>query len=219
MKRELRSILFYLSLLMALGGCQPAGSVSPTALPYPTETLPAIAPGTTVIIDICDADPDHPDCVGSHRTSEAPGDLGETFIDPLGRFALDYPTGWYTMTMTPDPSDGVRVMDTLSLQEATRWVSLQVFPNPQQASLSVWIAEHGMPWPGEVTHQEEGWIHGVPVLRQRLENDDPDMGGPYVYALLWYPLGEHIVLWTAWPGEQAETLDLLERMASSLRQP
>lgn len=123
------------------------------------------------------------------------------------------------MTMTPDLSDGVRVMDAPSLQEAAHWVSLQVFQNPQRASLPVWIAEHGIPWPGEVTHQEEGWINGVPVLRQRLENNDPDMGGPYICALLWYPDEDLILCWTAWPGERAETLNLLEQMVSSFHKP
>lgn len=217
--RGIRSPFLFWLLLVALGGCRPLSAVSPTVVPSPTETLPPIAPGTTAIIDICDANPNHPDCAGLRRTPQAWGDLGETFVDPLGRFAFDYPTGWYTMTMTIDPSDGVRMMDAPSLQEATRWVSLQVFQNPQRASLPVWIAEHGIPWPGEVTDQDEEWINGVPVLRQRLENNDPNMGGPYIYALVWYPYEDLVLCWTAWPGEQIETLSLLERMVSSFRKP
>lgn len=177
--------------------------------------------GVDIPIDICDQDPQHPACVDLQQPTPTtlpgvPG-MGQTFTDPLGRFALDYPTGWYTMTVTPDPADGVRVMDRPDLGETTRWISLHLFQNLDRASLSVWIAEHGVPWPGQVTQEEEGLINRVPVLRQRLENDAPDMGGPYVYALLWYPLGEHIVLWTAWPGEQPETCNLLERMVYSFR--
>lgn len=177
-----------------------------------------IAKGVSIPIDICAQDPTHPDCAGLQPTPTAmPGlpEMGQTFADPLGRFTFAYPTGWYTMTVTPDPSDGIRVMDAPSLQESTRWVSLQVFQNPQRASLPVWIAENGVIWPGEITEQEEGWIKGIPVLRQRLENDDPNMGGPYIYALLWYPYEDLIFCWTAWPGDQAETLNLLERMIFS----
>ncbi len=174
-------------------------------------------------LDICDQDPQHPDCAGLQRPTPTISsdalELGQTFTDPLARFAFDYPTGWYTMTVTPDPSDGVRVMDASYLQESTRWISLQIFQNPRRASLRVWIAEHGIGWIGKVTEEEEGWINGVPVLRQRLENNDPDMGGPYVYALLWYPDEDSILCWTAWPGEQAETRELLEQMVSSFRKP
>lgn len=181
-----------------------------------------IAKGVSIPLDICSQDPTHPDCTGLYPTPTAlPGlpEMGQIFTDPAGRFAFPYPTGWYTMTLTPDPSDGVRVLDAPSLQESTRWVSLQVFPNTPRASLQVWIAEHGVGWPGEVTEQEEGWINGVPVLRQRLENNDPNMGGPYVYALLWYPYEDWILGWTAWPGDEPETLNLLERMVSGFHKP
>jgi len=212
--------MFLLGLLMGLSGCGQSNR-SPQTIPLPTETLPALAPGTTAIVDICDENPRYPGCPGAQELVPTVQDdayrLGQTFADPLGRFALDYPTGWYTMTVTPDPADGVRVMDRPDLGETTRWISLHLFQNPDRASLSVWIAEHGVPWPGQVTEEEEGLINGVPVLRQRLENDDPDLGGPYIYALLWYPLGDHILLWTAWPGEQPEMLNLLERMVYSFR--
>lgn len=181
-----------------------------------------IAKGVGIPLDICSQDPTHPDCTGLYPTPTAlPGlpEMGWIFTDPAGRFTFPYPTGWYTMTLTPDPSDGVRVLDAPSLQESARWISLQVFPNTQRASLQVWIAEHGVGWPGEVTEQEEGLVNGVPVLRQRLVNDDPNMGGPYVYALLWYPYGDWILCWTGWPGEQAETLNLLEQMVSGFRRP
>lgn len=204
-------------LLVSLSGCGPGGQM-PTVTPLPTETLPPLAPGVTVIVDICDQDPQHPACIGLQEPT--PSTQGwETFPDPMGRFVFLYPTGWYTMTVTPDPSDGVRVMDAPSLQQSTRWVSVHVFQNPNRASLKVWIAEHGVGWPGTVTQEEEGDVNGVPVLRQRLENKDPDMGGPYIYALIWYPLEDWILRWTAWPGEEAETLDLLEQMISSLRKP
>ena len=179
-----------------------------------------IAKGVSIPLDICSQDPTHPDCAGLYPTPTAlPGlpEMGQLFIDPAGRFTFPYPTGWYTMTVTPDPTDGVRVMDAPSLQESTRWVSLQVFQNTQRASLQVWIAEHGVGWPGKVTEQEEGLVNGVPVLRQRLVNDDPNMGGPYVYALLWYPYEDLILCWTAWPGEESETLNLLEQMVSGFR--
>ncbi|MCX7681118.1 MAG: hypothetical protein N2508_03980 [Anaerolineae bacterium] len=214
--------LFSLGLLMGLSGCG-RSSEAPAATPLPTETLPPLAPGTTVIVDICQENPRHPACIGLQEpTPTAQGSNAEpwqTFIDPLGRFAFTYPTGWYTMTVTPDPSDGVRVMDAPDLQESTRWVSLQVFQNPHRASVQVWVAEHGVGWPGKVTEQKEDWINGVPVLRQRLENSDPNMGGPYIYALIWYPHEDLILRWTAWPGEQAETLKLLEQMVSSFRKP
>ncbi|MBC7227438.1 MAG: hypothetical protein H5T61_09405 [Thermoflexales bacterium] len=205
-----------LVLLLGLTGCGQSRE-TPTPSPSPTETLPALAPGTTVIVDICDQNPQHPDCVGLQ--TPAPSPEWATFTDPLGRFVFLYPAGWYTMTVTPDPSDGVRVMDAPSLQESTRWVSVHVFSNTQRASLPVWVAEHGVGWVGEVIRQEEGYINGVPVLRQRLENKDPNLGGPYTYFLLWYPLEDWILRWTAWPGEQAETLDLLEQMVSTLRKP
>lgn len=210
----------WLSFLLGLflSSCGPDSGAS-IATPRPTETLSAIAPGTTVIIDICQADPNYPDCAGLRRTLTPRGDLGQVFVDPLGRFAFLYPSDWYTMTVTPDPSDGVRVMDAPSLQESTRWVALHVFQNPNRASLQVWIAEHGIGWLGTVTDQEEGYINGVPVLRQRLENNDPNMGGPYIYILFWYPHEDWILRWTAWPGEQAETLHLLEQMVSSFHKP
>lgn len=215
--QKMQPVLFYCSIFLLglfLSGCGPNGQAFVTA-PAPTETLPAIAPGTTAQVDICDVDPNHPDCIGLHRIPTLQEDLGQVFVDPLGRFAFLYPNGWYTMTVTPDPSDGVRVMDAPYLQESTRWIALHVFQNPNRASLQVWIAEHGIGWLGTVTDQKEDYINGVPVLRQRLENHDPNMGGPYIYALLWYPYEEWILRWTAWPGEQAETLNLLERMVSS----
>jgi len=189
-----------------------------TAPPLPPETLPAVAPGTTAIVDICDQDPTYPGCIPA-TTQDQSTPVWQTFTDPEGRFEFDYPTGWYTMTVTPDPSDGVRVMDAPALQEATRWIALQIFQNPNRASLQVWIAEHGVPWPGEVTEEQEGWVNGIPILRQRLVNDDPNTGGPYIYALVWYPYEDLILRWTAWPGEQAEIRDLLEQMVSSLRKP
>jgi hypothetical protein len=208
-------LLFLVSLF--LGGCGRSSGIL-AVVPTPTETLPAIAPGTTAIIDICQEDPTYPGCIPT-ESKEPPASGWQTFTDPEHRFEFVYPTAWYTMTVTPDPSDGVRVMDAPYLQESTRWASLQVFQNPQRASLPVWVAEQGVGWPGEVTEQEEGWINNVPVLRQQLENNDPAMGGPYVYALLWYPYEDLILRWTAWPGDQAETLDLLEQMVSGFRKP
>lgn len=217
-QRPSRLLKFSVWLLISLlSGCG-LSNERPTVTPPPTETLPALAPGTTAIVDICQANPQHPDCVGLQKPTP-PTQEWETFTDPLGRFAFLYPSGWYTMTVTPDPSDGVRVMDAPHLQESTRWVSVHVFQNPQRASIPIWVAEHGVGWPGKITWQEEGYVNNVPVLRQRLENDDPNLGGPYIYALLWYPLEEWILRWTAWPGQQAETNKLLEQMVSSLRKP
>lgn len=215
-------LLISMGLLAGLGGCGPASKM-PTMTPPPTETLPALAPGTTVIVDICQENPDHPDCVGLRKPTPTTAGGGsqpwQTFTDPLDRFVFLFPAGWYTMSVTPDPSDGVRVMDAPYLQGSTRWVSVQVFQNPNGASLKVWIAEHGVGWPGVVTEEEEGYVNGVPVLRQRLENKDPDMGGPYTYALLWYPCDGLVLCWTAWPGEQAETLEVLEQIVSSFYKP
>lgn len=225
MSKTISNLIFlslFVGLLASLSGCG-RSSEMPTTVPSPTETLPAVAPGTTVIVDICQENPAHPDCIGLREpmptAQSSHFEPWQTFADPLGRFTFLFPAGWYTMTVTPDPSDGVRVMDAPYLQESTRWVSLQVFQNPHRGSLPVWIAEHGIGWIGEVTEEEEGWISGVPVLRQRLENDDPGMGGPYTYALLWYPDEAFVLRWTAWPGEQAETLELLEQMVSSFRKP
>lgn len=185
-------------------------------------TLPSIAPGTEIVIDIVDicmqdlAHPGCPDCVGLRESSQT--EAWQTFSDPLGRFVFSYPADWYTMTVTPDPADGVRLMNAPSLEEATQWISLQIFPNPQRVSLTVWVAEQGVNWPGEIIdYQEEGQINGVPVLRQLLVNKNPETGGPFIYALLWYPLGENILQWTAWPGEITETLDLLDRIVHSFR--
>lgn len=219
-KNRTSNLVFLLPLFLLglfLNGCVRNSEVLTTP-PPPTETLPAVAPGTTAIIDICDQEPTHPDCIPPETQDQSTADW-QTFTDPENRFEFVYPNGWYTMTMTPDPSDGVRTMDAPSLEEANRWISVQVFQNPNRASLQVWIAEHGVSWPGVVTEEQEGWVNDVPVLRQRLENEDPSMGGPYIYALLWYPYEDLILCWTAWPGEQTETLSLLEQMASSIRKP
>lgn len=225
MSKTISNLIFlflFVGLLASLSGCGRSNETS-TTVPPPTETLPALAPGTTVIVDICQANPAHPDCIGLQQPTPTAqsghSESWQTFADPLGRFTFPFPAGWYTMTVTPDPSDGVRVMDASYLQASTRWFSLQVFQNPHRASLLAWVAEHGTGWIGEVTEEEEGLIGGVPVLRQRLENNNPDMGGPYIYALLWYPDGDSILCWTAWPGEQAETLELLEQMVSGFRKP
>ncbi|WP_448593475.1 hypothetical protein [Thermoflexus hugenholtzii] len=175
-----------------------------------------IAEGISIPIDICEAYPDHPDCRGLHAPTP-PHHLMNRFVDPLGRFVFFYPTGWYTMTVTPDPSDGVQVMNAPSLQESTRWISLHVFQNPHRASLSVWLAEQGPGWPGSVTEQKDEVINGVPVLIQRLENNNPDMGGPYVYTLLWYLHEDWVLRWTAWPGEQDEVVELLRQIVYTFR--
>lgn len=217
-QRKLCRSLVLLPLLLLgwlLAGCQQANTAPATAVP-PTDTLPAIAPGTTAIIDICQQDPSHPDCAGRQTPCPCAANW-QTFADPQGRFTFEYPAGWTSMGMTPDPSEGVRVMDAPSLQQATRWVALQVFPNSKHASLRLWVAENGPMWVGDVTGELDDSVNGVPVFRQRLENKDPSAGGPYTYALLWYPRGDWVLAWTAWPGEQIETLSLLEQMVSTLR--
>ncbi len=181
-----------------------------------------LAPGVEALIDICQVNPIHPDCGG--MLSPTPTALTgvpeewQTWADPAGRFSFDFPAGWHTLSVTPDPADGVQVMDASSLDEATWWISLNIFANPEQASLSIWLAERqGQVWVGQVAEEQEDIINGVPVLRQRLENIAPTIGDPYVYALMWQPVGEYVLLWTAWPGEEPETLNLLERMVSGFK--
>lgn len=187
-----------------------------------------LAPGVDVPIDICDVEPDrYPDCIvfgDVERLREPtptamPGvpEAAQTFTDPLGRFAFDYPAGWHAMPVTPDPADGIQVMNAPSLDESTQWISFNVFLNAELASLPVWVAEHGQVWSGQVTATDEDVIMGIPVLRQWLENDTPAVGEAYVYALVWAPFGEHVLLWTAWPGDQPEMLNLLERMVTGFR--
>jgi len=214
------SFVFLLPLLLLglfLSGC--GRSEIPTTPPLVTETPPELAPGTTAIIDICDQDPMHPDCIPAETQDQFNVWDWQTFTDPENRFEFDYPNGWYTMTMTPDPSDGIRIMDAPSLEEATRWVSLQVFQNPNQDSLQAWIAGHGQKWIGDVIEEQEDQVNGVPVLRQRLKNDDPNTGGPYIYALLWYPYKDLVLCWTSWPGEITEMINLLEQMVSNFNNP
>lgn len=187
-----------------------------------------LAPGVDVPIDICDMESDrYPDCIAFGNVERLreptptamPGvpEAAQTFTDPLGRFAFDYPASWHTMPVTPDPADGIQVTNASSLDESTQWVSFNVFLNADLASLPVWVAEHGQVWAGQVTATDEDVIMGIPVLRQRLENDTPAVGNAYVYALVWAPFGEHVLLWTAWPGDQPEMLNLLERMVTGFR--
>ncbi len=194
--------------LWLVTGCS-AGSVASPAAPVTS----------TPVVDVCVAGPLRPECTGRQPAPAAiPGvpEAVQTFADPLGRFAFDFPAGWHTLPK-PSEGDGVLMMDAPWREEATQWIDLWVGMNPERASLPVWIAERGMPWPGEVVFQEEGWINGVPAVRQRLEGDDPNMGGHYVYALVWLPAGTDILLWTAWPGDRPETLNVLERMVSGVR--
>jgi hypothetical protein len=181
-----------------------------------------LSPGVDIAVDICQVNPLHPDCFGLRPATPTamPGvpEEWQTWTDPAGRFAFDYPAGWHTLPVSPDPADGVQVLDAPSPEEASWWISFNIFPNPEQASLPVWLAEgRGRVWAGEVTAEHEAFINGVPVLCQQLENDTPSVGDPYTYALIWWPTSEYILLWTTWPGDQPETLNLLERMVSSLR--
>jgi hypothetical protein len=187
-----------------------------------------LASGVEVPIDICQVEPDrYPDCItfGDVERLREPTPTAmpgspeglQTFTDPLGRFAFDYPAGWHAIPVTPDPADGIQVMNAPSLDQSTQWISFNVFLNEDARSLPVWMAEHGKVWAGQVTATDEDIIMGVPVLRQRLENDSPATGDPYVYSLVWVPYGEHVLLWTAWPGDRPETLNLLERMVTGFR--
>ncbi len=183
-----------------------------------------LAPGVDVPIDICQVDPAHPDCAGlrSPTPTTLPGAPAEMqpYDDPRGRFAFYYPMGWYVLPVSPEPDIGVQVLDAATLNEATRWISLNVFPNPERASLPAWLAAgHGRVWAGQVTEEREDVINGLPVLRQQLENNAPSGGDPYVYALIWQLAreGEEVLLWTAWPGDQPEMLNLLERVVTGFR--
>lgn len=198
-KNNCPTLPLYLVLILVLSGPGLSGCRL-------RSTLPPIAPGTDAIIDICIEDPTHPDYVP-----------WQTFSDPLGRFTFGYPTDWYTMTVTPDPADGVYLMNAPSLEEATEWISLLVCQNPKRLSPAVWVAERGVSWPGEIIDSQENQIGGVPVLYQRLKNDDPATGGPFIYTLVYYPLGENMLEWTACPGDRTETLDLLERILYSFQ--
>ncbi|GIK53510.1 MAG: hypothetical protein BroJett014_24830 [Planctomycetota bacterium] len=180
-----------------------------------------LAPGVTIPLDICDVNPVHLDCVGMHDPTPtmmleiSPTLL--TFTDSLGRFAFDYPFGWSTAPLTPRPEDGIQVLDGPSLAQANRWISLTVFPNPDQLPLSDWVAEKGYVYSGIVIEETEDMINTVPVIRQTLQNEAPKSGEPYTYAMIWWSQGDNILLWTAWPGEQSETLNILERMVTGFR--
>jgi len=180
-----------------------------------------LAPGVDMAIDICQVDPFHPDCAGLRPPTPTamPGvpEEWQTWTDPTERLAFDYPAGWQVMPVRLDAGDGIQVMNAPSPAQATQWVRFHVFLNPDAASLPVWIAERGPVWDGEVTATDADILMGVPVLRQRLENDAPGVDEATVYALLWVPYGEYVLLWTAWPGDQPETLNLLERMVSGFR--
>jgi hypothetical protein len=181
-----------------------------------------LAPGVAIAVEVCQVNPIHPDCAGILPPTPlalpgVPNTL-QTYIDPLGRFTFDYPEGWYTLPVSPDAAAGIWVLDAPSLEEATQWVSFDVFPGPEQQSLQEWFADgHEQIWAGQITETREDTINGIPVIRQRLENNNPTTGVPYVYTLIWWPAGEHFLLWTAWPGEQPETLNILERLVTGFR--
>jgi hypothetical protein len=180
-----------------------------------------LAPGVDMAIDICQVDPFHPDCAGLRPPTPTamPGVPAEwqTWTDPTERLAFDYPAGWQVMPVRLDAGDGIQVMNAPSPAQATQWVRFHVFLNPDAASLPVWIAEWGPVWDGEITATDEDLLMGIPVLRQRLENEAPAVDDATVYALLWVPYGEYVLLWTAWPGDQPETINILERMVIGLR--
>ncbi len=192
---------------MRAAGCAPHRHACPSAT---DESL----------VHICDTEPFSLECTGPHATTPTavPGatDILQTFDDPEGRFEFDLPGDWHLHPMA-DPGMGVTIVDAPFREDATRWIELWVATNPERASIAAWIAENGLPWPGEVTAQDEGWVHGVPVLRQRVEGDNPQAGGHYIYALLWYPAGDVLLLWTGWPGDEPGVLNLMERMAWGVR--
>jgi hypothetical protein len=180
-----------------------------------------LAPGVDMAIDICQVDPFHPDCAGLRPPTPTamPGVPAEwqTWTDPTERLAFDYPAGWQVMPVRLDAGDGIQVMNAPSPAQATQWVRFHVFLNPDTASLPVWIAEWGPALDGEIIATDEDILMGVPVLRQRLENDAPGVDEATVYTLLWMPYGEYVLLWTAWPGDRPETINILERMVTGFR--
>lgn len=181
-----------------------------------------LALGVDIAVEICQVNLIHPDCAGTLPPTPLalPGvpHALQTYIDPLGRFTFDYPDGWYTLPVSPSAAAGIWVLDAPSLEEATQWVSFDVFSKPEQMSLEEWLADgKGDVWAGQITESHEDLINGTPVIRQRLENNNPTTGQPYVYTLIWWPAGEYFLLWTAWPGTQPEMLNILERMVTGFR--
>ncbi|MCZ7671799.1 MAG: hypothetical protein M5U34_34055 [Chloroflexi bacterium] len=183
-----------------------------------------LAPGVTVPIDICQVEPTHPDCAGlllPPIPTAMPGSPEELVVwhDSLNRFFFLYPADWYTATIAPSPIDGVQFSNAPTLQEATQWVEFDVFPNPEDVSLTEWLAAgHGHVWAGEITEEYEDIIEDIPadlpIVRQRPENKDTETGESYVYQLIWVPTKskKNFLLWTAYPGDQPEMLNLLERI-------
>ncbi len=175
----------------------------------------------TVPLEICEVDPVHLGCLGLHDPTPtlmaAISPTLQTFTDTLGRFAFDYPVGWYTLPVTPRLEDGIQLLDAPLLNQASRWVTFDVFTNPDKIPLSLWVSMRGAVWSGKIVAEQEDVINEVSVIRQTLQNENPTISEPYVYALIWWAQGENILLWTAWPGEQAETLNLLERMVTGFR--
>lgn len=217
----LKSFFTLLVVVLLLIGC--SGQAPNVSAPPPTlnaeATLPPIAPGVAGPVEICDVQPHHPDCAGLQTNKGQIPEGWATYTNPQKRFALSYPADWQTMSVTPDPADGVRVMDAPSVQEATAWISLQFFQNPDRASLPVWIAENGPLWIGEVTETQEIHLNGSPVLQQTIVNQDPASGGPYTYTVFYAEDDTFIRCWTVWPGEDNGTMDLAYQIMATYRLP
>lgn len=128
---------------------------------------------------------------------------------PNPGFQFDYPADWQIETL----AKGV----LLSAPDKSFMVQVESYPNPQKASLQVWLAERGPDFPGEILAELEDAVNGKPAVRQQVMLTGPEgqASGETIY--LWMASEDWVFHWTAWPGDQPETHDLLTYMASTLR--
>ncbi len=129
---------------------------------------------------------------------------------PSSGLTFDYPADWQ-----------LEITETavyLFPADRTFWFVIESHPNPVNASLAVWLAEYGPTQPGDILSESEETSAGNPALRQQVVF--PESNGQLTgeTIILWVAVGDHIVQWTAQPGDQAETHDLLTYMAATLHQ-
>jgi hypothetical protein len=137
-----------------------------------------------------------------------------------------FPQEWRTYVMSDPPLEVDHPVDwdlkilkkgmLMTAPGGSTWIGLETFPNPAQASLQVWLAEFGPGLPAEVLETSDVFILGEPALFQRVAL--PEKGGDPAgeYLSLWMGSGATVYHWTAWPGEQPETYDLLMYVAATL---
>lgn len=133
----------------------------------------------------------------------------QTFHMPTLGLEVDYPLDWHLETL----EKGIRMESV----DGSTWASVESYPNPAQTSLKVWLAESGPVLPGEVTAESEVYILGEPAFLQQVSRPKTERDPAGEYLSLWMASGEWVYLWTAWPGEQAETYDFLMYAAATLR--